>query len=197
MICMLDAGALLEKMREKRILYIVKTPQGWSTVYKPAMLRVYVDDEENVIVLDSRILLGTPDERPCYPRIVDCGDRGTYIYTFLENMDKILIYPRYRTIEERQGSDGDQLVIERFDGARFRIEPGPLLNVVANIEVNPGISLGDLYGVIASIYAHDNPEFFGETDEDVLRKSFAIALGVSMDVGFLYYEAELIDLEFV
>lgn len=195
---MMNARVFLERLREKRILYAVKTPQGtWVTAYRPAMLRAYVDDKENVIVLDSRVLLGSPDEQPCYPKIVDCTDRGTHIYTFLEKLDRILIYPKYKTVEERLGSEGDQLVIERFDGVRFRVEAGALLNVVANIEVNPGTTLGDLYGIIASIYAHDVPGFFGETEEDALRKSFAIALGVAMDVGFLYYEAELVELEFV
>lgn len=194
----MNAKTALEKLREKKILYVVKTPQGkWVSVYKPAMLRAHVDDRENVIVLDSRLLLGSPDEQPCYPGIVDCTDKGTHIYTFLEKLDKILIYPRYKTVEERSDPDGDRLIIERFDGARFRIEPGALLNVIANIEVNPGITLGDLHGILATIYAHDIPGFFGDTEEEALRKNFDIAVGVAFDVGFLYYEAELVELKFL
>ncbi|MEM4481418.1 MAG: hypothetical protein QXK88_01420 [Desulfurococcaceae archaeon] len=193
----MDAKTAPEKMREKKILYAVRTPQGeWVSVYKPAMLRAHVDDRENAILLDSRLLLGSPDEQPCYLGIVDCTDKGTHIYTFLEKLDKILIYPRYKTIEERPDPDGDRLVIERFDGVRFRIEPGALLNVIANIEANPGITLGDLHGIIATIYARDVPGFFGETEE-ALRKNFAIAVGLAMDVGFLYYEADLVELKFL
>lgn len=188
----MDAETALEEMRAKKILVFVRAPkQRVVLAYDSAMLRAYVED--GLIVLNDRVVVDD-NKFPCYPGIFDCDqERGIYYYSYLEKLDEIRVYPRFKVLELIKGIDRDVLVIERSDGVRFKVEASITGLVVYNIAVNPGVTLGDLIVLVAIILAQENPE---ELRLEIERDQLRIPNSIAQVIGFLAYEAELVDLEF-
>jgi len=121
---------------------------------------------------------------PCYPLIVECRD-GAFKYTVLENLNRVSITPAYSV----EGVEGGALVVKRYDGALFKVKDPVLSRVLKYLEKRPRAYFHE---VLEDLVASESMASITEYTEDLVE-TLAIELGIAL--GFLAYEARLVQLE--
>lgn len=134
--------------------------------------------EKSYIILSLHHYEGVP----CYPLIVECGE-NVFKYTILKNLDKIIITPRY--FVESIGEEA--IIVKRVDGVLFKIIDPTLSYILTHIN-EKHISF---YELLEDLIAVESMKTNTEYTEDLVE-TLTIMLGIAL--GFLAYEAELIEL---
>jgi hypothetical protein len=186
----MDAHSALSEIRRKKIFGVeLKGGKAMKFAFKPCLRNAQLEDDA-IVLPDLYNANGELDFFPAYPylffpnfRDLDISYIGSYAH------DALKFFPKFRTIEEKQG-DQWELLVEREDGVKFLSRSTALSQILANIEVNPGIRWGELLGIFL-----EKADEMDLKDEEERKEVLSwIEKGyIAPRLGMLWHEADLID----
>lgn len=129
-----------------------------------------------------------PSEIFIYPGLLDFDTKTkeiVNIYKGYRGTGKPRLYPKCELLERGI----NYVVIERFDGARFRINHAFPGEILLNILNNPGIALWDLISLEVLVFTKEYP--------DITEKELLDIIDFTVDVvGYYTYVLDLVEVTF-